>query len=105
MFQFPRFASYPYVFRIRYCKNSGFPHSDIDGSKVVRTSPSLIAAYHVFHRLLMPRHPPNALKRFIEFTYSEIHFVFKTNKIVFEFFTTQTEKLCVKIFTMSNKEP
>ena len=40
---------------------SGFPHSDIRGSKVVRTSPRLIAAYHVLHRLSMPRHPPNAL--------------------------------------------
>ena len=41
---------------------SGFPHSEICGSKVVRTSPQLIAAYHVLHRLSMPRHPPNALK-------------------------------------------
>jgi Cft2 family RNA processing exonuclease len=40
---------------------SGFPHSEICGSKVVRTSPQLIAAYHVLHRLSMPRHPPNAL--------------------------------------------
>jgi hypothetical protein len=40
----------------------GFPHSEICGSKVVRTSPQLIAAYHVLHRLLAPRHPPNALK-------------------------------------------
>jgi hypothetical protein len=40
----------------------GFPHSEIDGSKAVRTSPSLIAAYHVLHRLLPPRHPPDALR-------------------------------------------
>jgi hypothetical protein len=40
----------------------GFPHSEIRGSKVVRTSPRLIAAYHVLHSLSMPRHPPNALK-------------------------------------------
>ncbi len=40
----------------------GFPHSEICGSKVVRTSPQLIAAYHVRHRLLPPRHPRNALK-------------------------------------------
>ena len=37
------------------------PHSEIRGSKVVRTSPRLIAAYHVLHRLSAPRHPPNAL--------------------------------------------
>ena len=37
------------------------PHSDIRGSKLVRSSPRLFAAYHVLHRLCMPRHPPNAL--------------------------------------------
>src|SRR5205085_2957112 len=41
---------------------SGFPHSEIRGSKLVRSSPRLIAAYHVLHRLRVPRHPPNALK-------------------------------------------
>ena len=40
----------------------GFPHSEIRGSKFVRNSPRLIAAYHVLHRLSAPRHPPNALK-------------------------------------------
>jgi hypothetical protein len=40
----------------------GFPHSEIVGSKGIRTSPTLIAAYHVLHRLCMPRHPPIALK-------------------------------------------
>jgi len=39
----------------------GFPHSEICGSKVVRTSPQLIAAYHVLHRLSAPRHPPDTL--------------------------------------------
>ena len=39
----------------------GFPHSEIHGSKPVRGSPWLIAAYHVLHRLCAPRHPPNAL--------------------------------------------
>ena len=39
----------------------GFPHSDIPGSKVVCTSPRLIAAYRVLHRLLAPRHSPYAL--------------------------------------------
>ena len=41
----------------------GFPHSDIHGSKVICTSPWLFAAYHVFHRLSVPRHPPCALIR------------------------------------------
>ena len=37
------------------------PHSEIHGSKLIRSSPRLIAAYHVLLRLCMPRHPPNAL--------------------------------------------
>ena len=40
----------------------GFPHSEIHGSKLTRSSPWLIAACHVLHRLSTPRHPPNALK-------------------------------------------
>ena len=38
-----------------------FPHSEICGSRDICSSPQLIAAYHVFHRLLVPRHPPCAL--------------------------------------------
>ena len=41
--------------------SAGFPHSDISGSKDICSSPKLFAAYHVFHRLLVPRHPPCAL--------------------------------------------
>ena len=41
--------------------SAGFPHSEICGSKDICSSPQLIAAYHVFHRLLVPRHPPYAL--------------------------------------------
>ena len=41
--------------------SSGFPHSDISGSSDICSSPKLFAAYHVFHRLLVPRHPPCAL--------------------------------------------
>ena len=40
-----------------------FPHSEISGSMDICSSPKLIAAYHVFHRLLVPRHPPCALLR------------------------------------------
>ena len=81
MFQFPGFASNPYFIQglipssdQSYCGlrlapeptirkvEGGFPHSEIPGSKLVRSSPRLIAAYHVLHRLSAPRHPPNALK-------------------------------------------
>ena len=37
------------------------PHSEIPGSKLVCSSPELIAACHVLHRLSAPRHPPFAL--------------------------------------------
>ena len=47
--------------RILEVCSSGFPHSDICRSKIICISPQLFAAYHVFHRLLVPRHPPYAL--------------------------------------------
>jgi hypothetical protein len=39
----------------------GLPHSDTPGSKLVCSSPGLIAACHVLHRLLAPRHSPYTL--------------------------------------------
>lgn len=47
--------------RILEVFSSGFPHSDISGSMGICPSPKLFAAYHVLHRLLVPRHPPYAL--------------------------------------------
>ena len=47
----------------------GFPHSEIRGSKLICSSPRLIAACHVLHRLLMPRHSPYALVR-LNFLYN-----------------------------------
>ena len=44
---------------------NGLLHSEISGSKCVCHSPELIAAYHVLHRLAMPRHPPCALLRLV----------------------------------------
>ena len=41
----------------------GFPHSDIRGSLIMCISPRLFAAYHVFHRPKVPRHPPRVLVR------------------------------------------
>ncbi len=63
MFQFRRFPSYAYLIQRRmteYC-SAGFPHSEIFGSMPMCGSPKLIAACHVLHRLLMPRHSPCAL--------------------------------------------
>ena len=54
----------------RYCiTNIRLPHSEISGSKRVCRSPKLIAAYHVLHRLLAPRHSSCALSSLF---YSEI---------------------------------
>ena len=39
----------------------GLSHSEIAGSKLAHSSPTLIAACHVLHRLYMPRHSPDAL--------------------------------------------
>ena len=51
----------------RYCR-AGFPHSEISGSSRMCRSPKLIAACHVLHRLLMPRHSPCALSSLTCFT-------------------------------------
>jgi hypothetical protein len=61
MFQFPGFASAHYGFMHGYRLRGGLPHSDIHGSTPARGSPWLFAACHVLLRLLVPRHPPNAL--------------------------------------------
>ena len=52
-----------YEFTYMYCSitNSGFPHSEISGSKLTYSSPEHIGVSSVLHRLLVPRHPPCAL--------------------------------------------
>src|SRR6266545_3919042 len=44
----------------------GFPIRRSRGQRLVSTSPGLIAAAHVLHRLSAPRHPPCALVLLIE---------------------------------------
>ena len=64
MFHFTGYrVPFPISFRKgRWSSNSTrLPHSEISGSSVVCTYPKLIAAYHVLHRLLAPRHPLCAL--------------------------------------------
>ena len=65
MFQFRRFPPHTYGFSVQYRSMSfgEFPHSEIPGSMDICSSPRLIAAYHVFHRLPVPRHSPCALVR------------------------------------------
>ena len=52
----------------------GFPHSEIHGSRDICSSPWLFAAYHVFLRLLVPRHPPCALISLTNRIYSVRYF-------------------------------
>ena len=54
MFQFAGFASTPYVFRCRYSIRSGFPHSDISGSKLFWQLPE------AFRSHIRPSSPPPA---------------------------------------------
>jgi hypothetical protein len=63
MVHFPTLPSWTYGFSPGYpgMTPGGFPHSEISGSTLVCSSPKLIAAYHVLHRLLAPRHSPHAL--------------------------------------------
>ena len=65
MFQFPGFPTSCYLIHITLHGSSPcvFPHSEIHGSKDICSSPWLIAACHVLHRLPMPRHSPYALLR------------------------------------------
>jgi hypothetical protein len=51
MFQFTRFASYAYLFSIRYLKRGGFPHSEISGSKLICQLPE------AYRRLPRPSSP------------------------------------------------
>ncbi len=81
MFQFSglAFLSECYVFNIAGCPIRRF--RDVI---LVCSSPGLIAAYHVLHRLSEPRHPPYALMCFKKF---EIVFCYPTSE---DFQTTKT---------------
>ena len=74
-----RFLYPSYVFRWEWLgiTQAGLPHSEILGFKVVCTYSRLIAAYHVLHRLHVPRHPPYALINFIKVisSYNEATYV------------------------------
>src|SRR5919108_3257904 len=69
MFQFPGLPS-PALFDsggdTRALPRAGFPIRTSRDQGLVSTSPGLIAAAHVLHRLSAPRHPPCALVLLIE---------------------------------------
>ena len=81
MFQFRAFPPYTYFIQCtvhRYCL-CGLPHSEISGSMLICSSPKLIAACHVFHRLLMPRHSPCTL---YSLTFCLVTFWFSNKKFL-----------------------
>ena len=51
---------------------AGFTHSEIHGLADMCSYPWLITAYHVLHRLPVPRHPPCALTIFFQM-FKNIH--------------------------------
>ena len=67
MFQFTGLNLHTYEFSMQYLRitTSGFPHSEISGSKFTYNSPKHIVVRHVLHLLLVPRHPPSALSNLI----------------------------------------
>ena len=80
MVHFPRFALLILCIQIRVI---GFPHSEINGSLNECFSPLLIAAFHVLHRLKVPRHPPFALSSLtIKLAHKQIVSNFMINNIM-----------------------
>ena len=81
MFQFPALASK--LSWIISLQDIGLSHSEISGSKVICTSPKLIAAYHVLHRLREPRHPPCALTYFLSYRSRMVDIYFQLLTLLF----------------------
>ena len=84
--------------------SSVFPHSEICGSKLIYSSPQLIAVSHVLHRLLMPRHSPYALLRLnLYFWFSNqifLNCLSFVNKL--GFFSLRIEKAFCALFVILN---
>ena len=81
MFQFRPFPTHPYLIQdtLTGDEPAGLPHSEISGSMLICSSPKLIAACHVFHRLLMPRHSPCTL---YSLTFCLVTFWFSNKKFL-----------------------
>ena len=70
MFQFPEFALpalYIQTGVTGYLPQPGFPIQTSPDQHLFASSPELIAGYHVFRRLSMPRHPPYTLSSLTTF--------------------------------------
>ena len=79
MFQFPALAS----LRIIYLQYTGLPHSEINGLADICSSPLLIAACHVLHRLWEPRHPPYTLNHFSSYAFRYNVLLYYKTKVLY----------------------
>src|SRR5687768_18394137 len=70
MFQFPAFALLTLYIQVRVTGSLplGFPIQKSADQRSFASFPKLIAGYHVFRRLSMPRHPPCTLSSLTTFT-------------------------------------
>ena len=69
----------------------GFPHSEICGSRDICSSPQLIAACHVLHRRLVPRHSPCALSNLTYLMNISIHLLWFFSRLIIQ--NTFNEKI------------
>jgi hypothetical protein len=74
----------------------GFPIQRSPALSLFSGSPKLIAAYHVFHRLLAPRHPPYALSSLtikLYFKFQILDLKLEKTQIQFEICNLQFEMI------------
>jgi hypothetical protein len=53
----------------------GFPIRISPDQSLIDSSPKLLAVFHFLRRLLMPRHPPNALFNYLQIYRSYLSFI------------------------------
>src|SRR5687768_12308139 len=75
MFQFPAFALLTLYIQVRVTGSLplGFPIQKSADQRSFASFPQLIAGYHVFRRLSMPRHPPCTLSNLTTFTDARVN--------------------------------
>ena len=112
MFQFRAFPSYTYLIQYtiaEYC-SAVLPHSEISGSQLICSSPKLIAACRVLHRLLMPRHSPCALISFtiVMISHNRFSWIMQVStevhvhKIVFTLYFLKSSTIAVSSVILSD---
>ena len=99
MFHFPPFALHDYVFIMQYLyKKVGFPIQTPPDHSSFASSPKLFAGYHVFHRLLLPRHSPCALTILV--IYPKIAYLLFVNHFLRNFLTKQLSTVVDFVYSL-----